>query len=347
MNKTTFVVSDESVNSYGLVILTSGIDTAKFERNPVMLYMHERKTVVGRWENIRKDGKRLLADAVFDDSTPLGVQVKNQVEKGFLRSASIGVEIIEKETVNGVETVTKSVLTEISIVDIPSNSNALKLYRKGGRMVLRLALSEKVDDLRAAIINLLGLDEDITNEDILAEIQALTNAPDDATVQVDEAIRAGYVDAKDRNEFLTMARVTPGTYRAFVSGERRKREKAVFKAVDNATRERRISYPQKELYARIGLEMGLETLSEMLTAQPKQLKLSELIGGNRDGWTLEDYRRYAPDDLRKNPKLYEELIDREGGETVNGKKTLDWYRKHNPEYLKEHPEVYEKLIANI
>lgn len=347
MNKTTFVVSDESVNSYGLVILTSGIDTAKFERNPVMLYMHERKTVVGRWENIRKDGKRLLADAVFDDSTPLGVQVKNQVEKGFLRSASIGVEIIEKETVNGVETVTKSVLTEISIVDIPSNSNALKLYRKGGRMVLRLALPEKVDDLRAAIINLLGLDEDITNEDILAEIQALTNAPDDATVQVDEAIRAGYVDAKNRNEFLTMARVTPGTYRAFVSGERRKREKAVFKAVDNATRERRISFPQKELYARIGLEMGLETLSEMLAAQPKQLKLSELIGGTRDGWTLEDYRRYAPDELRKNPKLYEELIDREGGETVNGKKTLDWYRKHNPEYLKEHPEVYEKLIANI
>lgn len=205
MSKTTFVVSDESVNSYGYVILTGGIDTTKFERNPVMLYMHERKTVVGRWENIRKEGKRLLADAVFDDSTPLGVQVKNQVEKGFLKSASISVEIIEKETVNGVETVTKSELTEISIVDIPANSNALKLYRKGGRMFFRLALPEKVDDLRAAIISLLGLDDDATDGDILTEIQALTNAPDDAGTQVDEAIKAGYVDAKDRKEFLTMA----------------------------------------------------------------------------------------------------------------------------------------------
>lgn len=52
----TFVVSDESPNSYGFVVLTEGIDTAQFERNPVMLYMHERSRVVGRWENIRKRG---------------------------------------------------------------------------------------------------------------------------------------------------------------------------------------------------------------------------------------------------------------------------------------------------
>lgn len=78
MNNVTFIVSDESVNSYGMVILTAGIDTSRFEQNPVMLYMHERATVVGRWENIRKEDNKLLADAVFDDSTPLGVQVKNK-----------------------------------------------------------------------------------------------------------------------------------------------------------------------------------------------------------------------------------------------------------------------------
>lgn len=107
MDKTTFVVSDESVNSYGFVIRTAGIDTARFERNPVMLYMHERKTVVGRWENIRKDGKKLLANAVFDDTTELGSTVKAQVEKGFLRSASIGVDILESKREGDVEVVTK------------------------------------------------------------------------------------------------------------------------------------------------------------------------------------------------------------------------------------------------
>ena len=78
MGNVTFIVSDESVNSYGMIILTAGIDTSRFEQNPVMLYMHERATIVGRWENIRKENDKLLADAVFDDSTPLGVQEKNR-----------------------------------------------------------------------------------------------------------------------------------------------------------------------------------------------------------------------------------------------------------------------------
>lgn len=347
MNKTTFVVSDESVNSYGFVIKTDGIDTSKFEHNPVMLYMHERKTVVGRWENIRRDGKRLLADAIFDDSTPLGAQVKSQVEKGFLRSASIGAEIIKKETINGVETVTKSELTEISIVDIPSNSNALKLYRKDGRQVLRLVAPQTTDDLRGAVVELLGLDEDATDECILAEIQALTNATDDAAEQVDGAIKAGFVDAGDRSEFITMARITPNTFKTFLAGERRKREKAVLAAVEAAIKERRATYPQKELFARVGLEMGLETLSELLAVQPKQIRLSDLLSGDRTGWTLDDYRRHAPEELRKNPRLYAELLEKEESETANGKHTLEWYRKHNPEYLRDHPEIYKELIANI
>lgn len=344
MDKTTFVVSDESVNSYGFVVLTAGIDTSRFERNPVMLYMHERKTVIGRWENIRKDGKRLLADAVFDESTPIGAQVKTQVEKGFLRSASISVDFIESEEINGVKTVTKSELQEISIVDIPANSNALKLYRKNGRQVLRLSVPVTVDDLRAAIIELLGLDEGATDEEILTEIQALTNAPDDAAAQVDEAVRAGFVEDKARGEFLTMARITPNAFGAFLSGERRKREKAVFAAIDGAIKDRRVLYNQKDLYGRIGLKMGLETLSELLAIQPKQVKLSEILDKNRTGWTLDDYRRYAPDELRKSPKLYSRLVEEQGGESVEIKNKLEWYRKHNPDYLREHPEVYEKLL---
>lgn len=59
MDKISFVISDESVNSYGYIVKTDGRDTTAFERNPVMLYMHERKTVVGRWENIRKEGNKL------------------------------------------------------------------------------------------------------------------------------------------------------------------------------------------------------------------------------------------------------------------------------------------------
>ena len=347
MNKTTFVISDESVNSYGYIVKTDGIDTTAFERNPVMLYMHERKTVVGRWENIRKDGKRLLADAVFDESTELGRTVKQQVENGFLRSASIGVDIVEEKDINGVRTITKSVLFEVSIVDIPANKNALKLYRKGNRQRLALEVPEKVEDLRGAIISLLGLDEGVTDEDIITEIQNLLNAPDEATTEVEEAIKAGFVEGKDSVNFVTMARLNRNVFRTFLSGEKDKRRKAVKTAVDGAISDGRVSYPQRGVYERVGETMGLETLSELLCTIHRTPKVSEMLpNGDRSKWTLSDYRKYRPEDLKNNPKLYAALVEAESiGEVggMGGKHSLDYLRKHNPEFLREHPEEYEKL----
>lgn len=350
MDKISFVISDESVNSYGYIVKTDGIDTTAFERNPVMLYMHERKTVVGRWENIRKEGNKLLADAVFDESTELGRTVKAQVENGFLRSASIGVDIIEDTVINGIKTITKCSLFEVSIVDIPANQNALKLYRKGNRKRLTLETTQKVEDLRSEIITLLGLADDVSDEDIIAEIQTLLNVPYEASVEVENAIKAGFVESKDKSNFLTMARISPQTFHSFISGEKEKRKKAVLAAVDAAFFDRRIEYAQKEIFARVGNKIGLETLSLLLGSMPKVRKVSEILSKDRKGWTLTDYRKYAPNELRKNPKLYAELIDKENsivGGGNGGKQTLDYLRKHNPEYLKEHPEEYEKLSSNI
>ena len=173
-DRITFVLSDESVNSYGFVVLTSGIDTTTFERNPVMLYMHNRDgNVIGRWENIRKDGSRLLGDAVFDDSTELAATVKKQVKNGFLRCVSIGIEEIATGELNGVQTVTKCRLIEVSIVDIPSNSNAVKLYRRSGGYVYKLndLDNDTPEDLKTALIQLLGLEITASEADILQVVK--------------------------------------------------------------------------------------------------------------------------------------------------------------------------------
>lgn len=348
MNKNTFIISDESKNSYGYVVKTDGIDTTSFERNPVMLYMHERKTVVGRWENIRKEGKRLLADAVFDESTELGRTVSQQVKNGFLRSASIGVDIIEEKEINGVKTITKSELFEVSIVDIPSNKNALKLYRKGNRQRLTLEVPEKVEDLKLAIIGLLGLDDGVTDEVIITEIQHLLNAKDEATTGVDEAIKAGFVEAKDRRDFITMARLSPTVFKNFISNEMEKRRKAVKTAIDGALSDGKVTHTQRGIYERIGETMGLETLSILLCNIPRMPRLSEMVdGGDRSKWTLSDYRKYRPEDLKNNPKLYAALIEAESIGGTGGNHSLDFLRKHNPEYLREHPEEYEKLISEL
>lgn len=342
MNNITFVVSDESVNSYGMVTLTAGIDTSRFEQNPVMFYMHERATIVGRWENIRKEDDKLLADAVFDDTTPIGKQVKDQVEKGFLRAASIGIEIVERKTIKGVDTVTKCILNEISIVDVPANENALKLYRRNGRNVLRLV--ENVTDLRSAIIDVLGLESDVTDSEILAEIRALKNAPDDETIQVDEAIKNGFIESNSRQDFITMARITPKAFNAFLTSEKQKRKKAISLAVDEAIQAKSIGFNKKHLLQEIGEKCGIDTLGELLSVMPRQRKISDIINKNYDGWTLADFRQYAPEVLKNNPKLYNALLAKEN-ETANGTNSLEYYRKNNPEYLKENPEFYNKLLT--
>ena len=112
----TFLVSDESDNSHGFKVLTEGIDITQFEKNPIMLYMHERPTIIGMWKNLRKEDGKLYADAVFDTESEKGGEVARQVEKGFLRGASIGITYQKEDLKNGV--LEKCRLFEISIVDM-------------------------------------------------------------------------------------------------------------------------------------------------------------------------------------------------------------------------------------
>lgn len=325
MNKNSFIVSDETKNSFGMVIKTDGIDIEAFIKNPVMLYMHERKSVVGRWENLRKEGTKLIADAVFDDTTELGKSVKAQVEKGFLRSASIGIQIIEEQDINGVRTVTKSILNEISIVDIPSNKNALKLCNKGGNRYLRLQLPQKIKSLRKELISMLELDESATDEDIINAIQELLNIPDKATTDVENAIMNGFINEEDLYNFINMARLSPSTFSRYISGEKKKNEKTVNEAVNRAFNEGRIRHTQqKEIYRKIGLKMGFSVLSELINTA-NIVKPTDIIKLSRKTTTGNE-EKIIPDDP------FERLM---------------YYRKYNPEYLKEHPEEFEQLLKAI
>lgn len=343
----TFVVSDESKNCYGQVILTDGIDTTQFEKNPVMLYMHERKTVVGRWENIRKEGKKLLADAVFDDGTELGATVKRQVEKGFLRSASIGVEIKETKDVKGVEVVTKCELLEVSIVDIPANSNAMKLCKENGRRLLRLAVPERKDDLRNAVIKALGLPADTPDSVIFFELEMLQTLNDTSEGLTDKFIQAGLLKKKEKRDVLQLARTSPAVFKSFMESKGNEYEKKICDIVEQGTKSGRLHYNTADLMKEVGLCLGVEKLSRLIEYIPRSLRVMDCIDDgihklSRENWNLTDYRRYAPDELRNNPALYAALQEqhlKKTGET----RTLEYYRKHDPDFLRTHPDVYERL----
>ena len=349
MPKSKFTVSDETINSYGGIVLTSGINIARFQRNPIMLYMHDReKGVIGRWENIMKDGDKLTAEAIFDDATELGAKVKHQVESGFLRSASIGIENCKCETINGVQAIVECDLIEISIVDVPANENAVKLFKHGWRPIKTLSELKKDNEevtLRTRIIDVLGLSETVTDNDIVEHVKDLLNESSNIENEVDEAINNGLLSASDRKSFIMMAKGNIKAFRGYCKGRKERQKIEIDRLLDK--NRNKVIPMEWGIFRHIGSRLGVEVLRGVLESMPSPIRPSEIIGlsNNKSHWTLEMYRKYAPKELCDNPTLYKRLVEQERGRCATIK-NLDYYRRNEPEYLSEHPDLYTQLIEN-
>ena len=191
-------VSTEDLNSYGTWVVTDGIDFSDFLNNPVMLYNHKRNLYgeamhlpPGKWENLRMEGDKLLADPVFDEQDPFAVQLKNKFEQGILNAASIGIHILEwsdepaliKEG-QRMMTITKCRLYEISVVDVPSNRNAVVLYdaNDAGQLV-ELSLSDNGDVINPNQTAVLPKIKKTSNMTFSPELIKSLGLPDGATEQ--------------------------------------------------------------------------------------------------------------------------------------------------------------------
>ncbi|WP_280120924.1 HK97 family phage prohead protease [Duncaniella muricolitica] len=355
MANNKFTVSDETLNSYDSVVLTSGINIARFQRNPIMLYMHDRnKGVIGRWENITKEGDKLTAEAVFDDGTELGAKVRHQVESGFLRSASIGIENCKCETINGVQAIVECDLIEISIVDVPANENAVKLFKKGWKPVKTLSELKKNDTagadddntaLRTRIIDVLGLSETVTDKDIIEHIKTLLNEPTSVEKEVEEAINNGLISANDRKSFMAMAKGNIKAFRGYCKGRKEAQKAEIERLLDQ--NQNKVMPMERGTFRHIGERLGAEVLRGVLDSMINPVRLSQAISlpEDKSRWTLEMYRKFAPEELRDNPTLYKRLVEHERGHGA-GVKDLDYYRRNEPEYLAAHPDLYAQLIEN-
>lgn len=339
----SFVVSDETVNAYGSVILTDGIDITDFLKNPVMFYNHDRASgIIGRWENIRKEGAKLVANAVFDTSSELGQKVYNQVINNFIRTASIAVDILEQEDRNGVIYVTRCKLVEISIVDIPANSNAVKM-----RYCLGSVLSES--ELIQKIKRLLGLEEDTEANDILNAIQELKEAAKDIQNQdenkeIENALTNNLIARSEIKAFRVLYRNDKQEFRQYLKIKAQAYENELQQLVRKAVKDGKILVYEEELYTELGKKCGLRLLKRVLDTLHGPAKISGFLALPKDksNWTLDDYRKFAPNELANNKELYRTLLEKAGkGESI---KDLEWYRKNAPDYLAANPEFYKMLI---
>lgn len=357
MSKHTFIVSDERRNSYGTVIKTDGIDISDFCNNPIMYYMHDRGAgVVGRWENIRKEGVQLLMDAVFDVSSELGARVGDQVEKGFLRCASVGVDNVRTEKIDGIETIVSCRLVEVSIVDIPANRNALKLYDKWGENGCKFLSLQGVDtqlNLREALLGLLGLPNLSSDSDIYNAVETLVYGLKTAEECVSEAVEMCLIDESERKYYESMAKADISAFRSFIDNKKKISDSRLDDVISQAVLHGKIANADRSVYERIARVAGAGLAIEALDAICPRPSIAAMIrdyggkGGNvvlRDGWGLAEYRKNAPELLKDNPRLYAALLERDRELVALNADTLDYYRRKHPEYLKEHPEEYKRAL---
>lgn len=318
------IISTSGLNCYGGRVLTSGIDLTQFQKNPLLLWMHRRSfdrdaMPIGRIDNLRTDGDRLIGTPVFDQNDEFAKKIESKWENGFLRMASAGIEIIEtsdapEHLLQGQtrRTITRCRLEEVSIVDMGGNDEALQLYDRSGKVLklaagedndaLPLLAPEKKDDpsgtapdgkadhqtnkltqsMNKEILQLLGLSETATEQEAVGALRLLK-------------------EKADKVETLQLASITA--------------------VVDGAIAEKRITADKKEHFVNIGKAAGIDSLRTTLSLMQPVRKPTEVI-----------HQTDAPRD--DEPKTYAKLSDVPANqlEKLREERPQDYERLYKAEY---------------
>ena len=137
-----FIMSDETVDRYGDVIVAEGWDLRDFKSNPIALLNHNTDAIIGRWEKVRIDGKRLVGRLVFAEPGTDSVvdKVRKWWDQKLIRMVSVGFLPVKSEPLNEGDDdwlaptrFVKQKLLECSLVAIPANPNAGPLSSSKGK----------------------------------------------------------------------------------------------------------------------------------------------------------------------------------------------------------------------
>lgn len=144
------IINDESVvNDRGYNLLNAGLDQSRYHLNPVLLYDHNPDLLIGRCEQLRIEGSKLIGSFVFDQGSELGREKFRQIKEGFLRACSAGFCVAHMTFNDDHGTVDRWELYEVSIVSLPSNKGAVKLYAQDGRPLSLDEERQHIEQLRS------------------------------------------------------------------------------------------------------------------------------------------------------------------------------------------------------
>ncbi len=310
MSKTKRVrISNESLNSYGTRVLTSGMDVEQYNRNPVLLYMHERGQVIGLVKDFKIEGDEITGELVFDEATELSRRCKKQWEFGSLKMVSVGIDIIEMSEApeylvpgQSSPTITKSKLFEVSLVDIGANDDAIVL-RKDGQCI---ELGKDGGTVLPLLHNKNNQKTKTMDQEKLALELGLPKDADEA------AISAELARLKAKGTEADSLRTECDTLRAA----------RIETLVNAAVAEKKIGEDKKQHFLDLGKKLGVEDLKATFDAMSPQVKLSSIVGnqggapsgGNAEYKKLSEVPAAEIEKLRaEDPAQYKKLFKAEYG----------------------------------
>lgn len=218
--KKTFVLSDETVNTYGFRIITNGIRLDNAKKNLPCFYDHRTWEVpLGHWENLRVENNRLLAELIINGDNDREKNYINKIENNDIKGASIGADPITwtEEQFYLVHGQTRPTLIdcdlfEASITPLPGNTSALALKHNGSMISLNnnnLNILPSLNEKNMKKIALkLGLAENATENEIVDAIEKLQLAKTNAegvTLQLIKDAETG-LEGDDKEMFITLSK---------------------------------------------------------------------------------------------------------------------------------------------
>lgn len=229
------IINDEAVfNDRGFRLLNSGLDHTRYDKNPLLLHQHDTDQIVGHCTGLRIEGTRLIGAFEFDADTA-SQAVKEKATNGSLRGVSPGLYIRDMEFAPEGDTVTDWELLEVSLVTLPSNPSAVKLYSQQGTALSDEEARQHIVQLKSnytmttptpnpltpQTLALLGLGDSATLSDIHQAITQLTAERDKLQKEltdlhheagealIQSAIDAGKIDASRRDSFAQLYATDP------------------------------------------------------------------------------------------------------------------------------------------
>jgi HK97 family phage prohead protease len=305
--KKSFVLSDETVNTYGFRVLMDGADIEQFKRNPVMFYNHDDWSMpIGRWDNVRIEDGKLLADPVFDTEDENARKIAGKVERGFLRMASIGFRVVETsddptKVLPGqkLATVTRWQLREASIVGIGANHNALRLYDQNDRLLDENEILKLFDNNHGMVGKTIPKSQ---NRKMNNEILTLLDLPENST---DEQLRDAVKTLADK-----MKEVSEENKRLKEEAEARAKADAearnieAVRLVDEAVKDGRLNAEGKENFLKF-FATDFESAQKALSNIPKRASVKSMLDAQAQDTNKElaDMASKTWDELDKAGKL--------------------------------------------